>query len=224
MWFCSKKGPEMASNQTAVIVGGRQAGAWAARTFWTEGFTGPITLVVSEEDHPPYERPSLSKQLMTGNDSIESTHNSPAKARGDWNAQFLLGKRVTAINTQATTISLHSGERFAYDKVLPATGGVSRRIGLTGVALKNLFYLRVTNTAKTSRSSATPWIATPQSPLHSATDGASISFHFRHDKVAGTAGINAGRETRLQNRHLDSGRVLDVHALTERPLQETSES
>jgi hypothetical protein len=167
----------MASNQTAVIVGGRQAGARAARTFRTEGFTGPIT-VVSEEDHPPYERLSLSKQLMTGNDSIESTHDSPAKARGDWNAQLLLGKRVTAIDAQATTISLHSGERFAYDKVLPATGGVSRRIGLTGVALKNLFYLRVTNTAKTSRSSATPWIATPQSPLHSATDGASVSFRF----------------------------------------------
>src|SRR4051812_16036646 len=48
-----------------VIVGAGLAGLRAAETLRDEGFTGSLT-VVGEERHQPYDRPPLSKQVLTG--------------------------------------------------------------------------------------------------------------------------------------------------------------
>ncbi len=46
-----------------VIIGGGQAGGWAAKTLRDEGYTGPLA-VVSDEEHDFYERPPLSKAVL----------------------------------------------------------------------------------------------------------------------------------------------------------------
>ena len=48
-----------------VIVGASAGGLTAAEALRTEGFEGPITLV-GDEARPPYRRPPLSKQVLTG--------------------------------------------------------------------------------------------------------------------------------------------------------------
>ena len=45
-----------------VIIGGGQAGGWAAKTLRDEGFDGEIC-VVAEEEWDFYERPPLSKEI-----------------------------------------------------------------------------------------------------------------------------------------------------------------
>lgn len=60
------------ADQTFVIVGGGLAGAKAAETLRTEGFTGRVILVCDERDHP-YERPPLSKELLRGTAEPEPT-------------------------------------------------------------------------------------------------------------------------------------------------------
>ena len=46
-----------------VIIGGGQAGGWAAKTLRDEGFSGEIC-VVAEEQWDFYERPPLSKAAL----------------------------------------------------------------------------------------------------------------------------------------------------------------
>src|SRR5258708_12991347 len=48
-----------------VIVGASLAGLWGAVTLRKEGFDGTLTIIGDETD-PPYDRPPLSKQVLTG--------------------------------------------------------------------------------------------------------------------------------------------------------------
>ena len=50
---------------TIVIVGASLAGLRAAEALRAEGFTGAIR-IVGGEDHLPYDRPPLSKQVLSG--------------------------------------------------------------------------------------------------------------------------------------------------------------
>ena len=48
-----------------VIVGASLGGLRAAEALRRDGFEGSITLV-GDEAHPPYDRPPLSKQMLSG--------------------------------------------------------------------------------------------------------------------------------------------------------------
>jgi 3-phenylpropionate/trans-cinnamate dioxygenase ferredoxin reductase component len=50
--------------EAMVIVGAGEAGARAAIALRETNWAGPITLI-GDEAHPPYERPPLSKAVMT---------------------------------------------------------------------------------------------------------------------------------------------------------------
>ena len=70
-----------AGDAGVVIVGGGQAGAWVAATLRDEGFEGRIVLV-GEEAHVPYERPPLSKAVLSGAQEAESCAVKPADFYG----------------------------------------------------------------------------------------------------------------------------------------------
>ena len=125
--------------ETFVIVGGGQAGGWAARTLRQEGFAGSIVLV-SEEDHPPYERPPLSKQVLLGTAPAESTQLFPRKAYAELGIELRLATRVTAIAPRAHLVGLADGTQLGYDRLLLATGAAPRR--LASPASRKVFYLR----------------------------------------------------------------------------------
>ena len=48
-----------------VIIGAGQAGAWVARSLREAGHEGGITLL-GREPHAPYERPPMSKAVLSG--------------------------------------------------------------------------------------------------------------------------------------------------------------
>src|SRR5258708_3987086 len=56
-----------------VIVGASLAGLNAAETLRAEGFRGPLTLI-GDEPYLPYDRPPLSKAVLTGWVPAEQTH------------------------------------------------------------------------------------------------------------------------------------------------------
>jgi 3-phenylpropionate/trans-cinnamate dioxygenase ferredoxin reductase component len=129
------------TQQTFVIIGGGLAGAKAAETLRSEGFTGRVILIGDERDHP-YERPPLSKGYVAGKEERDSVYvHEPA-----WYAQvdieLHLGQTVVAIDRAAKAVRLGDGTALHYDKLLLATGAEPRRLDIPGTGLAGVHHLR----------------------------------------------------------------------------------
>jgi len=105
-----------------LIVGGGMTADAAVRAIRAADPNGAVGLI-STEPHPPYARPPLSKGLWKGDpesgiwrgtDSIDVT--------------LRLGRRVTAIDPKAQTVTDDQGEVTRYGTLLLATGGSPRRL------------------------------------------------------------------------------------------------
>ncbi|MGW4629032.1 NAD(P)/FAD-dependent oxidoreductase [Streptomyces rubiginosohelvolus] len=129
------------AHQTFVIVGAGLAGAKAAETLRTEGFTGRVILIGDERDHP-YERPPLSKGYLDGKADRDSvfTHERPWYAGAD--VELHLGQPVTALDRYAKTVQLGDNTVIHYDKLLLATGSEPRRLDIPGTDLAGVHHLR----------------------------------------------------------------------------------
>jgi 3-phenylpropionate/trans-cinnamate dioxygenase ferredoxin reductase subunit len=124
-----------------VVVGTGQAGGWAAQTLRKEGFTGKVVLV-GEEPHCPYERPPLSKAVLSGEASVQSTYLIKTEAFEKLDLDWRPNVRATSIDRVAKQLSLSTGEPIAYDRLILCTGGRARRMNLPGANLPGLFTLR----------------------------------------------------------------------------------
>ncbi|MGW1873754.1 NAD(P)/FAD-dependent oxidoreductase [Streptomyces sp. NPDC001975] len=105
-----------------VIVGASLAGLRAAEGLREEGFTGSVT-VVGDEPHPPYDRPPLSKQVLLGQATAETTG---LPMRHDPDAEWRLGVRAAGVDMLAKQVLLEDGEPLPYDRLLIATGTRAR--------------------------------------------------------------------------------------------------
>ena len=131
----------MRSDAGVVIVGGGQAGAWAAATLRDEGFDGRVVLV-GEEAHIPYERPPLSKAVLSGAQGAESCAVKPADFYGERNIELRLGCRAGALDRERRRLELTDGESLRYEQLVLATGARPRRLALPGSELAGIHYLR----------------------------------------------------------------------------------
>lgn len=124
-----------------VIIGAGQTGGWAARTLRQSGYEGSL-LLIGDEPHPPYERPPLSKGLLTGSATPKQTHLFD---RADWdalNVAFIHGVRAISIDRQDRAIHLSNGDQVQFQKLLIATGSRPRKIQVPGANLPGIYYLR----------------------------------------------------------------------------------
>ena len=125
-----------------VIVGGGQAAGQACASLRQEGYEGALTLV-SEEPRPPYQRPPLSKQYLSGEQGIERVSLRPEKFYEDNNVELVLGVAVTQLDCDGREVKLAGGRSLGYDKLVLATGSRVRRLdGLPGADLGGIHYLR----------------------------------------------------------------------------------
>ncbi|MFJ2769724.1 NAD(P)/FAD-dependent oxidoreductase [Streptomyces sp. NPDC087300] len=129
------------ADQTFVIVGGGLAGAKAAETLRSEGFTGRVILIGDERDHP-YERPPLSKGYLLGKEERDSVfvHEPGWYAQAD--IELHLGQTVVAIDRAAKAVRLGEGTVIHYDKLLLVTGAEPRRLDVPGTDLAGVHHLR----------------------------------------------------------------------------------
>jgi phthalate 3,4-dioxygenase ferredoxin reductase component len=108
-----------------VIVGSSVGGVRAARALRTEGYEGSITLV-GEEPELPYDRPPLSKQVLTGAWSAERAGLLTAQAAVDAGIELRLGASALALEPEARLVRLVDGESLPYDDLVIATGASAR--------------------------------------------------------------------------------------------------
>jgi 3-phenylpropionate/trans-cinnamate dioxygenase ferredoxin reductase component len=123
-----------------VIIGGGLAGGNAAAALRDEGFPGPVVLI-SREPGVPFGRPPLSKTYLRSEEDLDGWYVRPPGWYADHDVELRTGT-AAAVNPAAHTVTLASGEELAYHKVLIATGGRNRRLGVPGADLPGIHYLR----------------------------------------------------------------------------------
>jgi 3-phenylpropionate/trans-cinnamate dioxygenase ferredoxin reductase subunit len=132
---------------TFVIVGASLAGARAAETLRSEGFTGRVVLIGEEIDRP-YERPPLSKGYLLGTEERDKVFVHDASWYAEHDVELLLGRRVTGLDRRRRTVLLDGVEQIGYDKLLLATGSRVRPLDVPGASLAEVRYLRTLDEAE----------------------------------------------------------------------------
>ncbi len=129
------------SQRTFVIVGGGLAGAKAAEELRGRGFDGQIVLIGAEPERP-YERPPLSKDYLRGESEQSKVFVHDEGFYGDQAIELITGRKVTAVDPDASQIDLDDDRSIAYDKLLLTTGAEPRRLQVPGADLDGILYLR----------------------------------------------------------------------------------
>ena len=141
--------------ERVVILGAGQAGAQVAISLRQLGFVGDIVLL-GDEPHPPYQRPPLSKGLLTGEMDVERTYIRQPAWYEKHAIQLRLGVRAERIERDRQRLVMADGETLAYDFLVLCTGTRARRLGLPGEELEGVFYLRTLDESHAIRTAARP--------------------------------------------------------------------
>ena len=105
-----------------LIVGGGMTAAAAVSGIRQEDPEGSIGLI-SQESHPPYNRPPLSKGLWKGK-PIEKIFRQTDQPGVD----LRLSRKVTSFDPVKKTVVVDQEETYTYDRLLLATGGTPRQL------------------------------------------------------------------------------------------------
>lgn len=124
-----------------VIVGAGQAAGWAVHTLRGQGFGGEIH-VVSNEDQVFYERPPLSKQVLSQEAEIASLNLFSADQLNDFSVTWHKPDHAVKLDKADKTVHLESGKVLAYDKLLIATGSRARIPVSAWSSMHNVYTMR----------------------------------------------------------------------------------
>ena len=125
--------------RSIVVVGASLAGLRAVETLRREGFGGRLALV-GAEPHLPYDRPPLSKELLSG----EWEHDRTVLRKqpyDDLDLELRLGTAATSLDLTAREVELVGGTKIGFDGLVIATGSTPRTLPSVP-ALDGVFTLR----------------------------------------------------------------------------------
>ena len=128
---------------TLVVVGGGLAGAKAVEGAREAGFEGRIVLV-TEEQHLPYERPPLSKAVLRGEKEPATAEVGGREFIEKHRVDMITGTAVASVDVARRRLSLRSGSEaeLSFDSLVLATGATPRKIDIPGADLGGVHYLR----------------------------------------------------------------------------------
>jgi len=136
-----------------VIVGSSLGGASAAVALREQGFDGDVTLV-GDELHLPYERPPLSKAVLTG-EHDEPDWVADSSYYGEHGIDLRRGVHVASVRP-ADAVVIAGADELPYDRLLLATGAEPRTLAILGADLAGLYVLRTLDDALALRATFIP--------------------------------------------------------------------
>lgn len=110
-----------------LVIGASLAGLCTVEALRRNGYDGSLTLI-GDEKAMPYDRPPLSKQLLSGDWEPERTALRSDDALAALKVDFHLGERACAVDPVAKTVELSGGSRLPYDALVVATGATPRHL------------------------------------------------------------------------------------------------
>ena len=121
-----------------LIVGACASGLSTVEALRRQGFLGGIT-VLGDELHAPYDRPPLSKQVLSGEWHPDRAALRTAEVLAALDADLVLGDSATELDVPSRTVSTAGGRKLHADVIVIATGMRARKLpgqedeGLSGV-------------------------------------------------------------------------------------------
>ena len=121
--------PGLAPSDHVVVVGAGLAGWRTCEELRAAGFAGRLTLI-GDEPYPPYDRPPLSKQVMSGKWTIEHATLATADKVAALRVDLVLGAPATHLDVESTSVTLGEGRVVTGTHVVIATGARAKRLPL----------------------------------------------------------------------------------------------
>lgn len=116
---------QLRSSDHVIVVGAGLAGWRFVESLRAEGFQGALTLV-GDEPYAPYDRPPLSKQVLTGKWEVgKATLASPQKL-AESGVTLRLGVRAAQLDVESTSVRLSDDSLLVGTHVVLATGSRAR--------------------------------------------------------------------------------------------------
>lgn len=132
--------------ETYVIAGGGTAAANAAEALRGDGFDGRI-VIIGDEAHAPYERPPLSKTLLSGELEPASVVLRAPEFYESNEIELRRATRVHELDLATRAVRCDDGRDVHFDKLLIATGAAPRRLGVGGERLDGVHAFRTLDDA-----------------------------------------------------------------------------
>lgn len=110
-----------------MIVGTSIGGVRTAQALRSEGYSGRIVLV-GEEKMLPYDKPPLSKDLLTFKTDTTSICLLDAQQAVDLNIELHLGQRAECLDTSSREVHFHADDPISYDHLVIATGARAKHL------------------------------------------------------------------------------------------------
>ncbi len=123
-----------------VVIGNGISGISAVETIRNIDPQASITLIAGES-FPPYSRPMIS-MVLEGSVRADRLPLRPATFYESLQIEPAVGEWVRRIDTENRLVETDRGNRFAYDRLLVATGADPRPLKVPGANLPNVFFMR----------------------------------------------------------------------------------
>ena len=124
----------LTSTDHVVVVGAGLAGWRFIESLRRDGYEGKITLI-GDEPYAPYDRPPLSKQVLSGKWEIDKTVLASDEALESANITSIFGVSATSLDVTNHTVTLENGETVSGTHIVIATGTRARRIPFSDESL-----------------------------------------------------------------------------------------
>ncbi len=110
-----------------VVVGGSLAGLRAVESLRSGGYEGSIT-VIGAEPHHPYDRPPLSKRLLSGEWEPDRIALRKPDDMGSLDVTWRLGVPAAGLDLDRRVVVLADDAEVGFDGLIVATGTTPRRL------------------------------------------------------------------------------------------------
>jgi len=124
----------LSSNDHVVVVGAGLAGWRFIESLRRDGYEGKITLI-GDEPYAPYDRPPLSKQVLSGKWDVDKTLLASDEALENANVTSILGVPAKSLDVPTHTVTLENGVTVSGTHIVIATGTRARRLSFSDESL-----------------------------------------------------------------------------------------
>lgn len=106
---------------SVLVAGASAAGLTTVEALRRKGYQGRVT-VLGAEPHLPYDRPPLSKQVLSGSWDPDRAQLRPPAALSSLDAEFIVADPAVGLDVAAQTVHTASGHALQADAIVVATG------------------------------------------------------------------------------------------------------